>query len=87
MSLNKDDEHENDETLMSSDDNDDDEIIKILMYSNEYAETIDQNKNNIVKDLHDHLDKMLDKSKLFKEQIKSLKNPRKSRRVLFHQRF
>ena len=35
--------NENDETLMSSDKVDDDKIIEILMYSDEYAETMDQN--------------------------------------------
>ena len=36
-------ENKNDETLMSSKD-DDDEIIKILLHSHEYAETVDQNR-------------------------------------------
>ena len=37
-------ENENDKTLMSSNDDDDDEIIKILLHSNEYAKTINQNE-------------------------------------------
>ena len=44
------------------------------MHSNKYAETVDQNeKNIIIKKLNDHLDKIIDKSKSFEEQIKSLK--------------
>ena len=38
--------NENDETLVSSDKDDDNEIIKILMHSDEYAETTDQNETN-----------------------------------------
>ena len=64
--------NENDETLMPSNEND---------------ETIRQNK---IKKLNDHLDKIIDKSKPFEDQIKSIKQKvesRKSRRVLFYQRF
>ena len=65
-------ENENNKTLMSSD-KDDDEIIKILMHSHEYAETTNQNEKNIkIKKLNDHLDKIIDKSKSFEEQIKLL---------------
>ena len=43
------------------------------MHSNEYAETIDQNKKNIIiKKLDDDLDKIIDKSKSFEDQIESL---------------
>ena len=36
---------------------------------------MDQNKKNkIIKNLNDNLDKIIDKSKLFEEQIESLKN-------------
>ena len=36
---------------------------------------MDQNKKNkIIKNLNDNLDKRIDKSKLFEEQIESLKN-------------
>ena len=61
-------------------------------YENEYEnededddddETIDQNK---MKELNDYLDE-IEKPKPFEEQIKSLKKNRKSRRVLFYQRF
>ena len=37
-------ENENDKTLMSSNDDDHDEVIKILLHSNEYAKTINQNE-------------------------------------------
>ena len=75
-------ENVNDETLMSSDkdddadddddDDDDDEMIKILMYSIEYAETTDQNEKNItIKKLIDCFDKMIMKSKSFEDQTES----------------
>ena len=58
---------------MSSND-DDDEIIKILISSNEYDETMNQNKKNIIiKKLNDHSDKIIDKSKSFEDQIKSIR--------------
>ena len=74
----KESENENDETLMSSKDNDDDENEndKTLMSSNEDDddETINQNeKNKIIKEKNDILDEIIDKSKSFEEQIKSLK--------------
>ena len=53
---------------------DDDDIIKILIHSNEYDEETNQNKKNkIIKKLNDHLDEIIDKSKSFEDQIKSLK--------------
>ena len=59
---------------MSSKDDDDDEIIKILLHSHEYPETVDQNeKNIIIKKLNDYLDEIIDKSKSFEDQIKSIK--------------
>ena len=43
------------------------------MHPNEYAETVDQNeKNMIIKKLNDHLYKIIDKSRSFENQIKSL---------------
>ena len=42
------------------------------MYSYEYTETIDQNEKNIIKKLNDHLDKIIEKSKSFEDQIESL---------------
>ena len=58
---------------MSSNDDDDDEIIKILMHSSEYDETTNQNEENIIiKKLNDHLDKIIDQSKSFEDQVESL---------------
>ena len=56
-------------------DEDDDDIMKILMYSNDYDEkTMYQNKKNkIIKKLNDQLDKIIDKSKSFEDQIKSIR--------------
>ena len=59
---------------MSSKDDDDNEIIKILLHSHEYPETVDQNeKNIIIKKLNDYLDEIIDKSKSFEDQIKSMR--------------
>ena len=67
---------------------DDDDIIKILTLSNEYAETKNQNKKNIIiKKLNDYLDEIIDKSKSFEDQIKSIKKSRKFRRFLLCQSF
>ena len=54
---------------------DDDDIMKILIRSNEYDEETNQNKNKnkIMKKLNDHLDEIIDKSKSFENQIKSIK--------------
>ena len=70
-------ENENENENEDDDENeneDDDDIIKILIYSNEYDEETNQNKKNkIIKKLNDHLDEIIDKSKSFEDQIKSLK--------------
>ena len=58
--------------LMPSDKDDGDEITKILMYSDEYAETNQNEKNIIIKKLNDNFDKMIEKSKSLQDQIKSL---------------
>ena len=59
--------------MSSNDDDDDDEIIKILMHSSEYDETTNQNEENIIiKKLNDHLDKIIDQSKSFEDQVESL---------------
>ena len=51
-----------------------DDITKILIHSNEYDQETNQNKKNkIIKKLNDHLDEIIDKSKSFEDQIKSLK--------------
>ena len=61
-------ENENDKTLMSSNG------------ENEDDETMDQNKKNIIiKGVNDVLDKIIDKSKSFEDQIKLIKKSRKSR--------
>ena len=79
MSSNEDDEMN--KTLMSSNEDDemnktlmpsieDDEVNKILMSSNEedHDETMNQNNNNIIKQLNDCLDKIIDKSKALKDK-------------------
>ena len=54
--------------------NEDDDIIKILLHLNEYdEETMNQSKKNKIKKLNDHLDEIIDKSKSFEDQIKSIK--------------
>ena len=46
----------------------------MLKHSNEYDEETNQNKKNkIIKKLNDHLDEIIDKSKSFEDQIKSIK--------------
>ena len=51
-------------------------------------ETMDQNiKNEIIKGLNDYLEKIIDKSKLFEEQIELLKKIRRSKRVFSLYRF
>ena len=88
------DENENDKTLISSDEDDENENGKTLMSSNEDDdgaimlsdeddETMSQNEKNVkIKNLNDILDEIIDKSKSFEEQIKSLEKNRKSKRVL-----
>ena len=65
-------ENKKDKTLMSSKDDDD--------------ETMNQNNNNIITQLNDYLDEIIDKSKTFEDQIKSIKKSRKSKWVLLYQR-
>ena len=71
--------NENDKTLISSndddDDDDDDENENENRNENENDdETMDQNKKSkIIKGTNDLLDEIIDKSKSFEEQIKSLK--------------
>ena len=68
-------ENEENENENESEDEDDDDIMKILIHSNDYdEEAMDQNKKNkITKKLNDHLDKIIDKSKSFEDQIKSIR--------------
>ena len=51
---------------------DKDEIIKILMSPYEDYDDADEISNRIKK-INDHLDKIIDKSKSFEDQIKSIK--------------
>ena len=51
---------------------DKDEIIKILMSPYEDYDDADE-INNRIKKINDHLDKIIDKSKSFQDQIKSIK--------------
>ena len=56
---------------------DDDDIMKTLIRSNECDEETNQNnKNKIMKKLNDHLDEIIDKSKSFENQIKSINKSR-----------
>ena len=65
--------NENDETLMSSKDDNDDENENENENEDD-DETMSQNeKNEIIKGKNDILDEIIDKSKSFEEQIKSLK--------------
>ena len=75
-------ENENDKTLMSSnDDNEDnenqnennDENDKTLMSSKDKNENENEDDDETIRDLNDILDEIIDKSKSFEEQIKSLK--------------
>ena len=66
-------ENENENKNENENENEDD-IIKILIHLNEYDEETNQNKKNkIMKKLNDHLDEIIDKSKSFENQIKSIK--------------
>ena len=69
-------ETENDKTLMSSnEDNGNDN-------ENEDEETMSQNKESkIIKDLNDLSDEIIEKSRSFEEQTKSLKKTKRSRKV------
>ena len=61
MSSNKDDDNENDNENENEDDDDDDE-------------TMSQNEKNIrIKNINDYLDEIIDKSKSFEDQIKSIR--------------
>ena len=72
MSSKDGDDNENDKTLMSSKDGD--EMDNILMSSKDGDdETMNQNNNNIIKQLNDSLDKIIKESKSFKDQIKSIR--------------
>ena len=70
MSSKEDDEM--DKTLMSS--KEDDEMDNTVTQEiKEIAETMNQNNNNIRNQWNDYLDKIIDQSKSFEDQIKSIK--------------
>ena len=62
---------EENENENENENEDKDEIIKILMSS--YEDYDDDEINNRIKKLNDHLDEIIDKSKSFEDQIKSTK--------------
>ena len=60
---------------MSSNDDGENENDKRLMSLHENDEKMDQNKRNIIiKNLNDYLVEIIDKSKSFEDQMKSIKN-------------
>ena len=62
------------EMMSSNDEDDDDDDDQIIMSSDEDDETMNQNKKDIIiKNLNDCLDEIIDKSKSFEDQIKSIK--------------
>ena len=72
MSSKEDDEMVN--TLLSS--KEDDEMDKTLTHEEKKEiinEAMNKNNNNIIKRLNDDFDKIIDKSKSFEDQIKSIK--------------
>ena len=64
-------ENVNDKTLTSS--NEENINDKTLMSSNEDDKTMNQNNNDTIKELNDSLDKIIDESKSFEDQIQSIK--------------
>ena len=62
------------EMMSSNDEDDDDDDDQIIMSWDEDDETMNQNKKDIIiKNLNDCLDEIIDKSKSFEDQIKSIK--------------
>ena len=64
-------ENVNDKTLISS--NEENINDKTLMSSNEDDKTMNQNNNDTIKEWNDSLDKIIDESKSFEDQIQSIK--------------
>ena len=62
------DENENGKTSMSSKDDDDDDDD-----DDDENENDNENDNNIMRQLNDNLDEIIDKSKSFEDQIKSIR--------------
>ena len=73
MSSKDDDDNENDKTLMSSKDNNNEMNKTLMSRKDDHDETMNQNNNNIVKQSNDYLDEIIDKSKSFEDQIKSIR--------------
>ena len=71
---NEENENEN-EKLKEKENENENDLMKILIHSIDYdEETMDQSKKDkIIKQLNDHLDKVIDKSKSFEDQIKSIR--------------
>ena len=70
----KEHKNENDKTLMSSNEEDDDDENENDNENEDDDETISQNEKNIkIKELNDALDEIIDKSKSFEDQIKSVR--------------
>ena len=72
-------ENENDKPLMPLKDviengnENENEHDKTMSSKEDDNETMNQNSNNTIKELNDSLDKIIDKSKSFEDQIKSIK--------------
>ena len=72
-------ENENDKPLMPLEDviengnENENEHDKTMSSKEDDNETMNQNNNNTIKELNDSLDKIIDKSKSFEDQIKSIK--------------
>ena len=67
-------ENGNDKTLMSSNKDDDNENDNENENEDDDDETMSQNEKNIrIKNINDYLDEIIDKSKSFEDQIKSIR--------------
>ena len=73
MSSKDDGDDENVKTLLSSKDNDNEMNKTLMSPKDDDDETMNQNYSNIIKQLNNYLDKIIDKSKSFEDQIKSIR--------------
>ena len=73
MSSKDDGDDENVKTLMSSKDNDNEMNKTLMSPKDDDDETMSQNYSNIIKQLNNNLDEIIDKSKSFEDQIKSIR--------------
>ena len=73
MSSKDDGDDENVKTLMSSKDNDNEMNKTLMSPKDDDDETMSQNYSNIIKQLNNYLDEIIDKSKSFEDQIKSIR--------------